>query len=193
MDVGRHRNSSDRDPKRARRESAAAGNGFRRSEGRWSVPPGEREGDDRGPRGRRLREGERPDLGYRGGLNGGRHGDGRCGARVTAADARARPVVAGRRPMVGMPRRGVGPGRTGTVMVRTVMGPERVPDPAHEKGKGQREGEPASDVTNHNGESSQVRGLGTSRWNAGTVPGFSQGPRVVCGVRSLTASVVGGL
>ncbi|HET9334569.1 MAG TPA: hypothetical protein VFQ21_13425 [Gemmatimonadota bacterium] len=55
---------------------------------------------------------------------------------MAAADARARRVVVGCRAVTVVAGRGVLPGGSDTVMVRAVMGAERVPDPAHEEGQG---------------------------------------------------------
>ena len=69
---------------------------------------------------------------------------------MTAADAGARPVVvAGGGPMRAVPGRLVLSGGADIVMVRAVMGAERVPDPAQEEGQGQGNGEPAAGVADH--------------------------------------------
>jgi hypothetical protein len=51
--------------------------------------------------------------------------------------------------VIGVPGRLVPRGGIDTVMVRAAMRAERVPDPAHEEGQGQRNGEPAAGVADH--------------------------------------------
>ena len=70
---------------------------------------------------------------------------------MTAADARARAMPVGGSPVIGVPGGLVLPGGAGIVVMRAMMGPERIPHPAHEEGQGQGQGERVSGVGKHPG------------------------------------------
>lgn len=115
--------------------------GIRRSEGRWSVTPREREGDDGQPE-QRLRgaERERRRWGYGEVAVEDRSRQGRSRAGVAPPDTGTGPVGAGVGARVvlvgGGGIRGSGP-RLRPVVMRAVVRAERIPDPPENEQKGE--------------------------------------------------------
>ena len=135
--------------------------GFRRSEGRWSVPPREREGDDGQPdEGLRGAEGERRRWGHREVAIEDRGLQGRSRSGVTPPDAGAGSVGVGVGARVvlvgGGGRRGRGLGRRPVVM-RAMVRAQGVPDPRKEEQQGEKDRHSSLRTPRHKGQSSPAR------------------------------------
>ena len=94
---------------------------------------------------------------------------------MTAADARARAMAVGSGPVIVVPGGPVLPGGAGTVVMRAMMGPDRILHPAHEEGQGQGRGDRVAGEGKHPGNLVTPGGP-NSGWNASGAGGFSHGP-----------------